>query len=139
MAGAREDREEVRAYVVALFERWRAAQESVRGDGIAEFARQANVPDGGLRVWLGRAGPKKRETVGVPSAAYLLRLIRAAESPVPAALPGAAPIGGVELAESLEDLADEVRSLRRILEHRLPESEGSSQSPSGHRQSALHR
>lgn len=75
------DREEVRAFVQALFERWKIANEGrFRGEGIAEFARQAGVGDGSLRVWLGRAGPAKAEKGGAPSALYLIRMLRIADA-----------------------------------------------------------
>lgn len=109
------DREEVRAFVQALFERWKIANEGrFRGEGIAEFARQAGVGDGSLRVWLGRAGPAKAEKGGAPSALYLIRMLRAAdalkldEAPQP-------PRRQEPLEERVRDLAETVEEGFRVL------------------------
>lgn len=113
--GENGSREEVRDFVRTLFDRWRSSHEGeFRGEGIAEFARQAGVHDGSLRVWLGRAGPAKAEKGGSPSALYLIRMLRAAdalkldEAPQP-------PRRQEPLEERVRDLAETVEEGFRVL------------------------
>lgn len=117
------DKEEVREFVRGLFARWREINPDERGDGIAAFAREARVPDGSLRVWLGRAGPKKAEAGGGPSAVYLIRMLRTADAlsvETPTGHPTSLEDAVALMVEQQMALTQEVRKLAARLQAPAP-------------------